>query len=517
MSFNLASRTTNAILAILFVVLATVVGTCLYRLCFHPYAKYPGPFLARITNFYAAYQAWTGKIHVDMWQCHERYGPIVRYGPDRILVNSAKAVTDLYGFKTPVIKSTAYDALVHKAPNILTLRERQLHGSRKRVLSQALSDSNIKAFEPAIISKICKFVHVLRSLPQSALEPKGGWSEAIDMARWCDYLTFDIMTSMVFSGDYDMLGEGQYRPAIQAIVDSNVRMGTLFQYPSLRRWKLHEKFFPAAITARGVFLKFVTLLVSTRMGLQKGQDKPSNDVFAFMAKAKDPQTGQGLSSRELAAECTTLIVAGSDTTSTAIAGTLFYLAKHPQYLQQARAELQAQFSRASEIELGNSLSRCKLLAACINEAMRLAPPAGASMWREATADGVMVDEVYVPKGYDVGVGIYSLHHSAEHFPQPFAYRPERWLQTEEGQETRQSAREAAVAAYMPFSRGPRSCIGKGIANAELMLTLATVIWTLEWRFAPGSEPDEQENFELLDHVTGAKQGPVLQFRASGLD
>lgn len=466
-----------------------------------------------MTNFYAAYQAWTGKIHIDMWECHQHYGPVVRYGPNSVLVNSAKAVTDLYNFKASVIKGKAYEALVHKAPNILTIRERQLHGTRKRVMSQALSDSNIQAFEPAILDKVWKFVSILRDLPKLGQPSKSEWSEPINMARWCDYLTFDMMTSMVFSGNWDMLGKGEHKSAVQAIVDSNVRMGVLFQYPSLRKWKIHERFFPTAISARSIFLKFVMQVVGKRMDLQKGDNKPSNDVFAFLTKAKDPQTNQGFSPKELAAECTTLIVAGSDTTSTAIAATLFYLAKFPSYLERARAEVQFQFSDAGEIELGPKLSRCKFLSACINEAMRLSPSVGASMWREATAkEGVVVDGVYVPQGYDVGVGIYSLHHHAEHYPDPFAYKPERWMRQENGK-TDDAARDAALAAYMPFSRGPRSCIGKGIANAELMLTLAAVVWSLEWRFAPGFEPKEHDNFELLDHVTGAKDGPVLQFRA----
>jgi cytochrome P450 len=208
-----------------------------------------------------------------------------------------------------------------------------------------------------------------------------------------------MMTSMVFSGNWDMLGKGDHRSAIQAIVDSNVRMGVLFQYPSLRKWKIHGRFFPAAISARSIFLKFVILLVGTRMDVRKGDNKPSSDVFAFLTKSKDPQTNQGLSPKELAAECTTLIVAGSDTTSTAIAETLFYLVKFPSYVKKARAEVQLQFSHASQIGLGPELSRCKFLSACINEAMRLSPLTGAPMRREAKAEeGVIVDSVYVPQG-----------------------------------------------------------------------------------------------------------------------
>lgn len=51
-----------------------VLGVCAYRIWFHPLSKYPGPVLAKLSNLYSAYYAWTGDIHVDMWRCHQKYG-----------------------------------------------------------------------------------------------------------------------------------------------------------------------------------------------------------------------------------------------------------------------------------------------------------------------------------------------------------------------------------------------------------------------------------------------------------
>lgn len=90
------------------------VGFVVHRLFFHPLAKYPGPWLAKVSNLYAGYHAWKGDLHLDMWKCHEKYGeyipippelfPIlirpfqigdfVRYGPNSLLVNTA---TGLHG------------------------------------------------------------------------------------------------------------------------------------------------------------------------------------------------------------------------------------------------------------------------------------------------------------------------------------------------------------------------------------------------------------------------------------
>ncbi|KAH8430188.1 cytochrome P450 [Aspergillus melleus] len=440
-----------------------------------------------------------------MWECHESYGKVVRYAPNRILINSARAVNDVYNHNGSLLKSQAYDALVHKAPNILTLRHKKLHNRRRRVLSQALSDDSIMAYQPRILEKVWKFVRVLSDIPENDEEEK--WSAPIDVARLCDYLTFDIVTSIVFSSDCDMLGKEEHRGAVDAILNSNVRMAVLFQYPALRYWKIHKQFFPAAIAARSVLISFVTRLLRDRAKHAERKGLTFNDLYSFLAKSKEPETDQGFSPNELAAEATTLIVAGADTTSTAIAGIFFYLAKHPEYQERARVEVKECFSRPEEIVLGGKLSACKFLSACINEAMRLSPPVGSSLWRESQSNGVMVDNVPIPQGYDVGVGIWSVHHDAKHYYQPFAYRPERWLAQS------QPARDTILAAYLPFSRGSRSCIGKSIATAELMLTLAVALWKLEWRFTHDAAPDKDENFEVKEHITGQKEGLNLQVRA----
>jgi hypothetical protein len=59
-----------------------------YNVFLHPYAKYPGPFLAKFTDLYAGYHAWKGDIHLDMWRCHQQYGDKVRYAPNRLNVNT---------------------------------------------------------------------------------------------------------------------------------------------------------------------------------------------------------------------------------------------------------------------------------------------------------------------------------------------------------------------------------------------------------------------------------------------
>ena len=69
-----------------------------YRLYFHPLAKYPGPLLARITTLYGAYHGWKGDFATVLYECHEKYGDCVRWNPNYLIVNSADAFQGMSPF-----------------------------------------------------------------------------------------------------------------------------------------------------------------------------------------------------------------------------------------------------------------------------------------------------------------------------------------------------------------------------------------------------------------------------------
>lgn len=143
-------------------------------------------------------------------------GSAVRYAPDRVLFDSVEAVkgiicfsslvkrnhkasylllisqTDIYGYNSNVIKSTTYNALLHRAPNILTARDRKQHGKRKRIISQGFSDANLRSLEKLVISQIDNFCKVLSSDTAFPEEPdiatsKEGWGPARDLSKLCKF------------------------------------------------------------------------------------------------------------------------------------------------------------------------------------------------------------------------------------------------------------------------------------------------------------------------------------------
>ncbi|KAH8768416.1 cytochrome P450 [Diaporthe sp. PMI_573] len=406
--------------------------------------------------------------------------------------------------------------LAQQAPNLLTLRDKTLHGRRRRVVSQAFSDNTLRSFESQIIRAIQALNATLTKTPDEKNDgdppasQRDGWSAPKDMARSFDYLAFDIMTDVIFSAQYNTIGSDKFRYAIRAIEKSNVRLSVLVQAPELSIRAIQKTLFPDAIIARNRFVKFIRKLLGIRLMDTEVERK---DIFSYIEKAKDPDTGKGLDQLELSAETATMIVAGSDTTSTTMAATLHYITHSPVCFKKVTEEVRSRFDSLDKVRMGPALNSCTYLRACVDEALRMSPPGGGPLWREVGEGGAVIDGVHIPPGYDVAVGIHSIHHNAVYFPDPYKFDPNRWMKSSDNSKASEMHK-----AYMPFGMGARSCVGRPLALQELMLTMATLLYQFEMRACDRDEDAwnrgtmDAEPFLLRDHVTGQKDGPLIEFQ-----
>jgi cytochrome P450 len=338
------------------------------------------------------------------------------------------------------------------------------------------------------------------------------------MIRVGDHHTFDLMSSLIYSASYDATSREEFRFVPHSIEQSNVRMSVILQAPELMWARLDRKLFPQSIAARDKFLKFLRTMIATRMKSRKSatsETAPHDDIFALFEKARDPETGKKFGTAELTAESATLVVAGSDTTSIALAGLFYYLSRptNAAAYRYCVQEVRTAFRSLDEIRTGGAVAAaCPYLRACIEETLRMSPPTGSALWREVMTGGTSIDGHFIPAGCDVGVGIYAIHHNKALFPEPFEFRPERFLSRGNTGIEPLNARRG----FIPFSIGTRGCIGKGLAMAEIMLTMACIMRVSDFRCTDneGSEVMEGE-YKLWDHITGAKKGPWLHFHPTG--
>ncbi|GKZ71838.1 hypothetical protein AnigIFM50267_007882 [Aspergillus niger] len=506
-----------------------ILGRIIYLLFLHPLAKFPGPIFASLTHGYGAYHSWKGDAHLDMWRLHEKHGDFVRYMPNSVFIRNADALHAIYSTKAyaSVVKSPHYEVLqAGSVGSTFSLRGGHEHLRRRRIVSTALSEKAQRGMDPRIAVHVRKFCEAVLPARQGEL------GEPMNMAEWCGYLTFDLMSDLVFSASYNLLGREKFRYMPEVIDKSNVRMSVLAYMPILAAWRAVDGiFFRDALIARNRFLRFVVRAVRERANRALGKwapdaldpCKPRDDIYSALATAKDPDTGEGFKPSEMVSESTTLVVAGSDTTSTAIAATLFYLADNRSAYEKAAQEVRTVFAGKSlgseEALSGPELSQCTYLRACIDEALRMSPPNGAALTREVLPGGLTVGDVHIPGGVTVAVPLYAIHHDERYYVDPFTYRPERWLE-DDGTGSIKRAR----LVFNPFSLGMRGCLGRSLAYHELMTTVATVLYLGDFEFAEGPMSKvgrgvpgavygrhRENEYQLREHITGQKDGPWLRF------
>ncbi|KAI1821180.1 isotrichodermin C-15 hydroxylase [Xylaria intraflava] len=505
-------------------VLVYSVGLVVYRVFFHPLAKYPGPFLAKITDAHQLYHAWKGDRHLQFWRMHEQHGKIVRFGPNSLSFNSNGALKDIYSFKANVRKAVFYDAFAHPVPNTHNTRDKTVHARKRRVLSQAFSEKAMKEMERYILANVRSFCD---QIGLGASDNRKGWTPAKNMADWCNYLAMDILGDLSFGKAFHMLEQPDNRYALDLVSLATTRHLICGTMRVIEKLHLDRVLFRKIATGRAKYMAYSKAQLTERTKL--GDDTDRRDFFYHLLQARDPETGQGFSMPELWGESNLLIIAGSDTTSTAMAATLFYLVRNPHALQKAKEEVRSRFTDVEEISQGPQLNSCTYLRACIDEAMRMSPSVGGIPPREVLSGGFTIDGEFVPEGVVVGTPHYTIHHNPSYYPQPFAYVPERWIAGTSAPSKKADRTvteydvELAQSAFCPFSIGPRGCIGKGLAYIELMTTIARVLFLYDLRKTATFDPAEgrtdlewgrhrAEEYQLIDQFTSLKNGPMIEFR-----
>lgn len=199
------------------------------------------------------------------------------------------------------------------------------------------------------------------------------------------------------------------------------------------------------------------------------------NLISMLSGVRDEDTGEGMSEREIRDEVLTLLVAGHETTASALSWTFYLVSQHPDVYEQLATELSEVLD--GRAPTANDFPHLPYTQMVFKEAMRLYPP----VWgipRIAVED----DEIggyLIPKESRVLVSPYLAHRDPEQWENPEAFEPDRFSQANE--------QARPQFAYFPFGGGPRQCIGNNFAMMEGVMVLATVAQKYRPQPAPGSE------------------------------
>jgi cytochrome P450 len=314
--------------------------------------------------------------------------------------------------------------------------------------------------------RIAAFAETMVTFTEQMLER---WADAaalgrtIDLASEMNTLTLRIVAKTLLGTEMGPLAE-EVGDAVTAVnVFVNKATTDLFArvLPSAEHLRARE--------AVRTLDRIVFDLIADR---RRRRDSP-DDLLTMLLEARDEETGEGMSDRQLRDEVLTMFLAGHETTANTLAWTFYLLSTHPGITRRLCAELEAVIpGRSPSIE---DLPRMTHLGRVVKESMRLFPPVWALERRTREAD--TITGYRVPANTLVILSPWVTHRHPRFWPNPEGFDPDRFTTEAEAARPRH--------AYFPFSTGPRQCIGNAFAMMESQLILATILPRFRPWLVPG--------------------------------
>jgi len=474
--------------------------------------QYPGPFLAKITPAWLGWVAQQGHRSEVIHELHKKYGPFVRVSPSELSIADPEALGVIYGHGNGALKSSYYDAFLSIAPNVFTTRDRAQHARKRKIVSHIFSKKSVLEFQPHIRLHIATLLGQWDRLYDDAVkglsgtDGEGGWTGHegrlwLDCLPWLAYLAFDIIGDLAFGSPFGMLASAQDTapiPAtVAALVDVNFPSPEIKHIPAIAMLNGRGEYTSSMAVLPAWWRPFIAQLAWYRartlnsrelsgmaiVAVAKRLAAPTDrvDILSKLQEGKD-ESGQPLGRKELTVEAQSFLGAGSDTTSNSITAIVYHLAANP----AAQARLQEELDESLDdgydpVATYEQIKNLPYLDACIHEALRIHATSALGLPRVVPEGGLVVLGRFIPAGTVVGVPTYTIHRDPDVWGYDSdLYRPERWLDTD----------KAAMMhkTFNVFSAGPRVCVGRNLAELELLLIVATLVRRYHFVLAEPEKP-----------------------------
>lgn len=197
-----------------------------YNLYLHPLRNFPGPISSRASTIPWAIRHATGVQAFHTQKLHDKYGPVVRIGPNHLSFTDPRAWKDIYGHRVGVDislqempKAKPFYNVIRGLPTSLVTADRDEHQKFRRALSHGFSDSSMREQEPLIRQYVDLLI---KRLHEQCVRSK----EALNIEAWYNWTTFDVVGDLVFGQSFQCLENIAYHPWV-AFIFKSVRFGSV--------------------------------------------------------------------------------------------------------------------------------------------------------------------------------------------------------------------------------------------------------------------------------------------------
>ncbi|KAI8149550.1 cytochrome P450 [Fennellomyces sp. T-0311] len=317
------------------------------------------------------------------------------------------------------------------------------------------------AFSPRAIKA---YLHEMGAIAMETIKTLEQYSsdERVEILDWTTRLTFETIGRTGFGYNFGLLGskDAPPHPFIEAMAFCLQEIVIRAQRPSLYKHlpiEQNKKFDHSVKLMNDI----VGEVIIERKQSPEATDM-NKDLLGFMLNARD-EHNLGLSDENIINQVVTFLIAGHDTTANTLSWCLYELSRHPDIEAKMLQEISNTGITHDKVPTTDQISQLKYMNQVLKETLRKYPPVKI-LTKYCKKECVVSGGYRIPKGTFCQVNTYSMHHNTEVYPDPEKFDPERFTPEEEQKRSR--------FAWLPFSTGPRACIGMAFALQEAKVVLA---------------------------------------------
>ncbi|RKP05956.1 cytochrome P450 [Thamnocephalis sphaerospora] len=460
------------VLAALYVVYSFTVNKVL-----SPLRTVPGPWYCALGGLY--YQLKMAKGIQLPWiqRLHEKYGPVVRVAPNVISMRDVDAAHTIFATHR-FIKGPIYHGFdLTGSENIFSARDPAFFKIRKKLAVPMFTRTAVEEMDDMIMA--AGITPLMARLDRHA---EAG--DAIDIMGLFHYMTFDVIGDIAFGRNFNLIEDDNNGDNMVTWLAGTAQLGIykLALGPLANQWLM-----PKLFECQRKIIDFTVESVRIRRATPSTRPDSLNK---FLVAMKDEKIEQ-LSDMDIAGDILLQLMAGTDSTATCCAWTIYRLKNEPEVYARLLAELREAIPDINMCITHAMVRNLPYLTAVINESLRIYPVAGGDPHRVVPKGGVEFCGKYLPAGTVVMASQQMLNYWDKIWDEPTAFRPERWLIKDE------ERLNEMKRAFYPFSMGVRSCIGRDLAWMEMHVTLASVLRRYEVEILPNNDMEPVFNLVVL--------------------
>jgi len=432
-----------------------------------------GPWLAQFSQFWLLNTIYQQKAHYVFNNVRKKYGKIARIGTNMLITCDIDLFTRMNAVRSSYKRSEWYLGfrLAPGIDNVGSLRNEKEHTKRRAQMSPGYTGRDGIDFEPNIDIHVQNFIDLIRTKYISTTTE----SNIMDLAQKAQFFTIDVITDLATGAPFgDLPSDSDQNEYLKTTTEAQAAfimicsmpaLTKIIQIPSIGKW-----LFPTSQDEIGMgkLIGIAEEKVVERFDPDSRKKLVKPDIIQSFIN-------NGLTQEETLSESLLMILAGSDTTSSAIRATMLCILTSPLTYRTLQREIDSA-TLSTPVVRDEEARKLVYLQAVILEGIR------------DTINGV-----FIPGGVEIAVNTWGIMRDEDIFgPDPEMFRPERWLGLPEARYA-----EMARVVDLTFGSGRFKCLGKSVATIELNKIIVECMRNFDWAVVDPTNPWKSANIGII--------------------